>query len=151
MATTIQVILQQDLKNLGKSGELVSVRPGFARNFLVPRSLAVPATIHNVKQIEHEQRLSLARSQKARGEAVALAEKLGGVTVTLERKVGEENRLFGSITTKDVAVALKEKGFEVDRKRIELPEVRTTGSFTVSVQLLGEVEAKVKLEVVAKK
>ena len=104
-----------------------------------------------MKQIEHEQRLSAARSQKARGEAVALAEKLGGVTVTLERKVGEENRLFGSITTKDVAVALKEKGFEVDRKRIELPEVRTTGSFTVSVQLLGEVEAKVKLEVVAKK
>jgi large subunit ribosomal protein L9 len=151
MATTIQVILQQDLKNLGKSGDLVRVRPGFARNFLVPRSLALPATIHNVKQIEHEQRLSAARSQKARGEAVALAEKLGGVTVTLERKVGEENRLFGSITTKDVAVALKDKGFEVDRKRIELPEVRTTGSFTVSVQLLGEVEAKVKLEVVAKK
>jgi large subunit ribosomal protein L9 len=151
MATTIQVILQQDLKNLGKSGDLVRVRPGFARNFLVPRSLALPATIHNVKQIEHEQRLSLARAQKARGEAVALAEKLGGVTVTLERKVGEENRLFGSITTKDVAVALKDKGFEVARKRIELPEVRTTGSFTVTVRLLGEVEAKVKLEVVAKK
>ena len=152
MATTIQVILQQDLKNLGKSGDLVRVRPGYARNYLVPRSLAMPATIHNVKQVEHEQRLSAARAAKARGEATALAEKISLVSITLERKVGEENRLFGSITTKDIAVALKEKGFEIDRKRIDLPDaIRTTGSFSISARLLGDVVAKFKLEIVAKK
>src|SRR6266481_3521790 len=102
MATMIQVILQQDLKNLGKSGELVRVRPGYARNYLIPRSLATPATIHNVKQLEHE------------------------------------HRLFGSVTTKDIVAALKEKGIEIDRKRIELAApIRAAGTFDVTVKLLG--------------
>src|SRR3954471_19807115 len=120
MATMIQVILQQDLKNLGKSGELVRARPGYARNYLIPRSLAMPATVHNIKQLEHEQRISATRAAKARAEASGLAGQVAGVTITLERKVGEEDRLFGSVTTKDIAAALKEKGIEIDRKRIEL-------------------------------
>src|SRR5258707_501556 len=106
MAATIQVILQQDLKNLGKSGELVRVRPGYARNYLIPRSLAVPATIDNIHQVEHEQRISAVRAAKSRSEATSLAEKVAGQTVILERKVGEEARLFGSVTTKDIAAAL---------------------------------------------
>src|SRR4030095_13360882 len=112
---TIQVMLQQDLKNMGKRGELVRVRPGYARNYLIPRSLAMPATVDNVKQLEHEQRLSAARAAKARAEATGVADKVSGVTITLERKVGEENRLFGSVTTKDIAAALKDKGILLDR------------------------------------
>jgi large subunit ribosomal protein L9 len=148
---TIQVILQQDLKNLGKSGELVRVRPGYARNYLIPRSLAMPATVTNVKQVEHQQRISAAAAAKARGEAATLAEKINQVTVTLTRKVGEEDRLFGSVTTKDIATALKEKGFDVDRKKIELREpIRTAGTHSVTVKLLGDVAATFKVEVARK-
>ncbi|HMI84240.1 MAG TPA: 50S ribosomal protein L9 [Polyangiaceae bacterium] len=148
---TIQVILHQDLKNLGKSGELVRVRPGYARNYLIPRSLAVPATVHNIKQVEHQQRISAAAATKARGEAATLAEKISAVTVTITRKVGDEDRLFGSVTTKDIATALKEKGFDIDRKRIELAEpIRTAGTFPVTAKLLGDVTATFKVEVTAK-
>jgi large subunit ribosomal protein L9 len=148
---TIQVILQQDLKNLGKSGELVKVRPGYARNYLIPRSLAMPATVTNVKQVEHQQRISAAAAAKARGEASSLAEKITAVTVTITRKVGEEDRLFGSVTTKDIATALKEKGFDVDRKKIELAEpIRTAGTHSVTVKLLGDVAATFKVEVAPK-
>jgi large subunit ribosomal protein L9 len=152
MATMIQVILQQDLKNLGKSGELVRVRPGYARNYLIPRSLAMPATVHNVKQLEHEQRLSAAKAAKARAEATAAGDKISGVTVTIERKVGEEDRLFGSVTTKDIAAALKEKGIELDRKRIELHSpIRAAGTFEVTAKLLGDINTTFKVEVVPKK
>jgi large subunit ribosomal protein L9 len=148
---TIQVILQQDLKNLGKSGELVRVRPGYARNYLIPRSLAMPATVTNVKQIEHHQRITAAAAAKSRAEASSLADKIGAVTVTLTRKVGEEDRLFGSVTTKDIATALKEKGFDVDRKKIDLVEpIRTAGTFPVTVKLLGDVIATFKVEVARK-
>jgi len=152
MATMIQVILQQDLKNLGKSGELVRVRPGYARNYLIPRSLATPATVHNVKQLEHEQRLSAAKAAKVRTEATGVAEKVSAVTVTIERKVGEEDRLFGSVTTKDIAEALKAKGIDIDRKRLDLASpIRTAGTFNVTAKLLGDVTATFKVEVVAKK
>jgi large subunit ribosomal protein L9 len=152
MATMIQVILQQDLKNLGKSGELVRVRPGYARNYLIPRSLAMPATVHNVKQLEHEQRLSAAKAAKARAEASAAGDKISGVTVTIERKVGEEDRLFGSVTTKDIVAALKAKGIEMDRKRIELANpIRTAGTFDVTAKLLGDITATFKVEVVPTK
>jgi large subunit ribosomal protein L9 len=148
---TIQVILQQDLKNLGKSGELVRVRPGYARNYLIPRSLAMPATVTNVKQIEHQQRISAAVAAKSRGEATSLAEKISAVTVTITRKIGEEDRLFGSVTTKDIATALKEKGFDVDRKKIELGDaIRTAGTFPVTVKLLGDVTATFKVQVAPK-
>ena len=151
MATTIQVILQQDLKNLGKSGELVRVRPGYARNYLIPRSLAMPATAQNVKQIEHQQRLSAARAAKSQAEAVALAEKINAVTVTIQRKVGDEDRLFGSVTTKDIAAALEEQGIAIDRKRIELADpIRAAGTFPVTVKLLGDVTATFKVQVTPK-
>jgi large subunit ribosomal protein L9 len=152
MAATIQVILQQDMKNLGKSGELVKVRPGYARNYLIPRSLALPATVHNIEHVEHEQRISALRAVKAKGEAASLGERLSKITVTLERKVGEEDRLFGSVTTKDIAVALKGQGHDVDRKRIELAEpIRTAGTFDVTAKLLGDVTATFKVVVVPKR
>ncbi len=150
MAATINVILQQDLKNLGKSGELVRVRPGYARNYLIPRSFAVPATSDNVARIEHEKRISAVKAAKARSEATTVAARLGAVTVKFARKVGDENRLFGSVTTKDVEAALKELGLEVDRRKLAFREpIRQTGTFEVSAKLLGDVTVAFKVEVTA--
>jgi large subunit ribosomal protein L9 len=152
MAATIQVILQQDLRNLGKSGDLVKVRPGYARNYLLPRALALTATARNIEHVEHEQRISALRAAKAKGEAAGLADRLSKVSVTIERKVGEEDRLFGSVTTKDIATALKEQGLDVDRKRIELNDpIRTAGTFNVTVKLLGDVSATFKVVVAPKR
>jgi large subunit ribosomal protein L9 len=149
MAATIQVILQQDLQNVGKSGELVKVRPGYARNYLIPRRLAVPATVRNVARIEHEQRVTAARAAKLRTEAGAIAEKLASVTVTIARKVGEEGRIFGSVTAKDIAEALAAKDVTVDKKKIAVKEpIRATGTFEVGAKLAGDVEAMIKVEVV---
>src|SRR6516225_6454262 len=113
MPANIQVILQHDVDKLGKSGELVRVRPGFARNFLLPRELAVPATEAAVRRIEHE---------RAKKEARDAAARLGAVTIKIAQKAGEDGRLFGSVTSKDIANALKKEGFEVDRRKIELSE-----------------------------
>jgi len=102
MATHLHVVLAEDIPNLGKSGELVKVRPGFARNFLVPRGLAVSATQKNVARIEHEKKVAEVRATKLKGEAQALAEKLASVKLTLHRPVGEGDRLYGSVTTRDI-------------------------------------------------
>jgi large subunit ribosomal protein L9 len=150
MASTIQVILQQDLKNVGKSGELVKVKPGYARNYLIPRRLAVAATTSNIARVEHEQRVTAARAAKVRAEAGTIAEKLGAVSVTIARKVGEEGKIFGSVTAKDIAEALSAKGVVVDKKKMVIPEpIRAIGTFDIGVKLAGEIEATVKVEVVA--
>jgi large subunit ribosomal protein L9 len=149
MASTVQVILQQDLKNLGKSGELVRVRPGYARNYLIPRALAVPATSRNVSQIEHEKAVSAAKAQKSRAEAGSLGDKLAAVAITLKRKVGEDNRLFGSVTTKDLEAALAEQGIVVDKRKLVLKEpIRHAGSFEVIAKLALELTATFKVDVV---
>src|SRR5512143_3713131 len=122
MPATIQVILQQDVHNVGKSGDLVKVRPGFARNYLIPRDLAVPATTAAVNRITHEKAVAVAKAEKAKKEARELAAKIDGVTVTIARPVGEEDRLFGSVTSKDIHAAVKAKGFELDRKQMHLAE-----------------------------
>jgi large subunit ribosomal protein L9 len=153
MASTIQVILQQDLKNLGKSGELVRVRPGYARNYLIPRSLAVPATLRNVAHVEHEQKASAARAAKAQAEARAHADKISGLAVKIARKVGDEDRLFGSVTAKDIEAALKEQhGLDIDRKKLVLGDpIRAAGTYEVSAKLLGDVTTTFKVEVVPAK
>jgi large subunit ribosomal protein L9 len=150
MASTIQVILQQDLKNVGKSGELVKVKPGYARNYLIPRRLAVPATVRNIAHIEHEQRVTASRVAKLRAEAGAAAEKLSNVAVTIARKVGEEGRIFGSVTMKDIAEALAAKDVTVDRRKLSIKEpIRAIGTFDVVVKLAGDLAATIKVEVVA--
>lgn len=152
MATHIQVVLQQDMPNLGKSGEVVRVRPGYARNYLIPRQMALPATARNIAQLEHDKATAAARAAKAKAEAVAVAEKIASVAVTIARKVGEGDRLFGSVTAKDVTAALKEKGIDIDRKKIELAEpIKALGTFEVPAKLAGGVDAKIKVEVVAQK
>ncbi len=151
MPATIQVILQHDVHNVGKSGELVRVRPGFARNFLIPRDLAVPATAAAVNRITHEKAVAVAKAEKAKKEARDLAAKLEGLVVTLARPVGEEDRLFGSVTSKDIHAAMKAKGFELDRKQLHLAEpIKALGTFEVPVKLLGDIGATIKVEVVKK-
>jgi large subunit ribosomal protein L9 len=151
MPANIQVILQHDVEKLGKSGELVRVRPGFARNFLLPRELAVPATDSAVRRIEHERVVAVAKAEKAKKEARDVAAKLSALAVKIVQKAGEDGRLFGSVTVKDIAAAIVAAGVEVDRKKVHLAEpIKTTGAYEVSVKLLSDVAATVKVEVVAK-
>jgi len=151
MPANIQVILQQDVDKLGKSGELVRVRPGFARNFLLPRQLAVPATTAAVRRIEHEKAVALAKAEKAKKEARDVAAKLSALTVTLAQKVGEDGRLFGSVTAKDIEHAVKAQGLDIDRKKLQLAEpIKSIGTYEIPVKLVSDVTATLKVEVVAK-
>ena len=151
MPANIQVVLQEDVPKLGKSGELVRVRPGFARNFLLPRELAVPATAGAIKRIEHDKAVALARAEKSRKEARELAAKIEATPVTVAQKAGDDGRLFGSVTSKDVAAALAAKGIEIDRRKIELHDaIKAVGTFELKVALVSEVTATLKVEVTAK-
>jgi large subunit ribosomal protein L9 len=151
MPATIQVILQHDVDKVGKSGELVKVRPGFARNFLIPRSLAVPATTAAVNRINHEKAVALAKAEKSKAGARALAEKINALTITMTRSVGEDDKLFGSVTAKEIETAVKAKLGEFDRKTMHLPEpIKHLGSFQIPVKLLTDVTATLKVEVVKK-
>jgi large subunit ribosomal protein L9 len=151
MPATIQVILQHDVDNVGKSGELVKVRPGFARNFLLPRELAVPATTAQVHRIDHERAVALAKSEKLKKEFRELAAKLNGLEIKITRAAGEDDKLFGSVTAKEIETAVKAKGFDVDRKKMHLPEaIKTLGTFEIPLKLMSDVTATLKVEVVKK-
>lgn len=149
MASHIQVVLKDDVENLGKSGELVRVRPGYARNFLLPRGLAALATRSNIAQVEHEKAVAIARAAKLRGDAESVAKRLEGIVVEIAVAAGEGDKLFGSVGTKDVADALAKKGHEIDRKKIVLADnIKTLGEHSVAVKLGYEVTATIKVKVV---
>lgn len=151
MPATIQVVLQQDVSNVGDSGDLVKVRPGFARNFLIPRKLAVPATEAAVNRINHEKAVALAKNEKLKKEAREAADKLGKLTIKITQRVGEDDKLFGSVTTKDIEAAAKAQGVTLDRRKMHLAEpIRALGSYEVPVKLFSDVTATLKVEVVAK-
>jgi large subunit ribosomal protein L9 len=146
----MEVILREDIKTLGKAGELVKVKPGYARNYLLPKGLAYEATEGNRKRIMAESKARSAKAEQEAGEARALAAKLGAVHLTLSRKAGEGDRLFGSITAQDVADALAAKGYAVDKRKIELEHpIKTIGEHTVPVRLHADVIAEVRLTVAA--
>lgn len=146
----IEVILREDVQSLGKAGEMVRVKPGYARNFLLPQGLAFEATEGNKKRIAAETRARGVRNQAERAEAERFATTLGAVTLTLTGKAGEEGKLFGSITSHDIADALAAQGHQVDRRRIELEHpIKTLGQHTVGVRLHPEVHAEVRVSVVA--
>jgi large subunit ribosomal protein L9 len=146
----MQVILLEDMPNLGGIGEQVNVRDGYGRNFLFPNKLAVPASVNNARRLNHEVKLASFKLAKAKAEAEGLAKKLTGTQVSIARKVGEQNKLFGSVTAHDVEQALAEKGVKVDRRKIELGDtIRQIGEYDVKVKLVGGVSATVKLSVVA--
>src|SRR5262252_9504503 len=130
----MQVILRDDLDNLGKSGEVVNVKPGYARNYLFPRGLAVKATATDVARVDHEKRLIAARTNKLAKEAHAEADRLSQVTVSIARAVGEEDKLFGSVTTRDISEALAAQGVTIDSKKLHLDEpIKTLGMVEVPV------------------
>jgi len=148
MATNIQVVLKDDVENLGKSGDLVRVKPGYARNFLFPRGLAAIATRANVTQIEHEKKVALARAAKARGDLEGVKKTLEGITIELTMQAGEGDKLFGSVGTKDLADALEKRGQKIDKRKIELAEpIKTLGDHSVSVKLGYDVTATIKVVV----
>ncbi|MGH7525323.1 MAG: 50S ribosomal protein L9 [Gemmatimonadales bacterium] len=145
----IEVILRQDVKSLGRAGEMVRVKPGYARNYLLPEGLAYEATEGNKKRIVAETRARTARDQSERTEAERFAATLGAVTVTLSGKAGEEGKLFGSITAQDIADALARQGHTVDKRRLELEHpIKTLGHHTVSVRVHPEVHAVLRVSVV---
>ncbi len=139
MAT--RVILQENVENLGSTGDIVRVRDGYARNFLVPRGLAVVADGRNVRRLNHQKRLAESRKLKALTAAQALAEQLSSAAVTINKEAGEDNKIFGSVTNRDIAEALAADGFEVDRRLIHIDEpIRTLGVKQVAVKIHAEVE-----------
>ena len=150
MATHIHVVLAEDMPSLGKSGELVKVRPGFARNYLVPRGLAMGATKGNVARIEHQKKVAEAKAAKVHKEANELATKMSEVKVSIGRQVGEGDKLYGSVTTRDIEEALSAQGFTVDRRRIVTEPLRALGSYPITVRLGPQVTATITVEVVAK-
>jgi len=150
MAHYINVVLTEDLVNLGKTGELVRVRPGYARNYLIPRGLAIGATAENVARIEHEKKVAASKAAKAKTEAAELAQKLSAVKVTLERPVGEGDRLYGSVTSRDIEEALAAHGFAVDRRRIVTDAIKTLGTHPVTIRLATSVNATVEVTVAKK-
>ena len=149
MAHHIHVVLTEDL-NLGKSGELVRVRSGYARNYLVPRGLAIGATKENVARIEHEKKVAESRNAKLKGEAEALAEQLKSVKITITRPVGEGDRLFGSVTSRDVEEALAAAGHVIDRRRITMEPIKTLGVHQITIRLATAISTTVEVTVTKK-
>ena len=146
----IEVILREDIKTLGKAGELVRVKPGYARNYLLPHGLAYEATEGNKKRIAAETKARSFRLQSERAGAEREAATLSAVQLRLAGKAGEEGKLFGSITAQDIAEELGRQGHTVDRRRIELEHpIKTLGEHTVSVRLHPDVHAEVRVSVVA--
>ena len=145
----MKIILRQDFEKLGKAGDIVDVKPGYARNYLIPQQIAYPATPSYLKILEEEKKQKQQKLQKAKKQAEHLAEKLETVSITIPVTVGEENKLFGSVTTQNIADALKEQGFEIDRKKIILEEpIKELGIYSVPIKLHPEVVAKIKVWVV---
>jgi large subunit ribosomal protein L9 len=146
----MEVILREDIKTLGKAGELVRVKPGYARNYLLPHGLAYEATEGNKRRIAAETKARSVRLQSERAGAEREAATLSAVQLRLAGKAGEEGKLFGSITAQDIAEELGRQGHTVDRRRIELEHpIKTLGEHTVSVRLHPDVHAEVRVSVVA--
>jgi large subunit ribosomal protein L9 len=146
----MKLILREDVENLGKGGELVEVKPGYGRNYLLPRGLAVAANPRNIREIEHQKQVAAAKAAKMRASAEALAKRLADTPVSLKRKVGEQDKLYGSVTAMDIAEALGQRGLSIDRRSIDLAEpIKTVGEFEVPVKLHHEVAGKVKVKVEA--
>ena len=146
----IEVILREDVRTLGRAGEMVRVKPGYARNYLLPKGLAYEATEGNKKRIAAETRARTSRNEAERTEAQRVAATLARVMLKLSGKAGEEGKLFGSITSQDIADALERQGHVVDKRRIELEHpIKTVGEHGVSVRLHPEVNAELRVSVVA--
>lgn len=145
----MKVILKQNVASLGKAGDLVKVNDGYARNLLIPKGLAVEADGKNIKAFEDEKKTLQLKTQKEKSHAEQIAARLKETTLTLSRKVGDQHKIFGSVTSKDIEAALKEKGFDIDRKMIVHDEqIKSLGEFQVKIKLAAGVDAELKISVV---
>ena len=148
MATQVKVLLKKNVESLGQGGEVVRVRPGFARNFLLPRGLAVHATAGNLSRVEDLKRAAAAEAAETLKVAKDLETKLGAVSVQIERAAGEEDRMWGSVTGKDIEEAFHKRGITIDRRRLVLPEpIKRFGAVEVPLKLHHDVTASLKVEV----
>ena len=146
----MEIILQEEVANLGQIGDIVKVRDGYARNYLLPRGLAVQANRRNVRALEHHKRLVAVKKERVQRQAQTLLDQLSALSLTIPAKAGEEGRLFGSVTNIDLEAALKEQGLTLDRRKILLDEpIKQLGSYEVPVNLGGALRANIKLEVTA--
>lgn len=146
----VQVILNEDVPNLGRTGDVVKVRAGYARNYLMPRKLASEADEKNIRTFEHQKGLAMRKREAQRIAAASVKEKIEAVTLTIEARAGEEGKLFGSVTNIDLERALREKGFTIERRKIVLPEpIKAVGDYNVPIKLEAEVEASLKVVVAA--
>jgi len=145
----MEVILRDHVEKLGKRGEIVKVSNGYARNYLLPRKLALPATAGNKKHVERERKIMETREAEEKGQAEAMASRLGLVEISIPRRVGETDQLYGSVTAVDIADHLKSKGFEIDRRKLILPEpIKTIGDHKVPLKLHRDVTVPLVVKVV---
>lgn len=147
----MRVILREDVDKLGKVGDIVKVAAGYARNYLLPRGLAAAATSAGLRHVEHERRMALERRAKQQKRSASLRDRLQDLAVTVPKPVGEGEKLYGSVTTRDIEAALAVEGIAVDRKRVRIDEpIRSLGVFPVHIDLDAGLEATIKVWVVAK-
>jgi len=145
----MKVILKEDIKKIGKMGQIVDVADGFARNYLVPKGLAVEANTKNIRSIEHEKKIVHEKARKLKDSAQDLSSKISAMTITIKAKAGEEGKLFGSVTTMDIAEALHNEGIEIDKKRISLEEpIKRLGSYPVNIKLHPDVSLQLNIQVI---
>jgi large subunit ribosomal protein L9 len=145
----MKVILKEDVTNIGSMGQILDVADGFARNYLVPRGLAMEANVKNVKSLEHAKKVVQEKAKKIKGQAQDLSSRIANTTIVIKAKAGEEGKLFGSVTTMDIAEQLKNEGIDIDKKKISLDEpIKRLGTYTVNIKLHPEVSTPVQVEVV---
>jgi len=145
----MKVILKEDVKNIGSMGQIMDVADGFARNYLVPRGLAMEANVKNIKSLEHAKKVIQEKAKKVKSQAEDLSTRVANITVVIKAKAGEEGKLFGSVTTMDIAEQLKNEGVDIDRKKISLDEpIKRLGTYTVNIKLHPEVSTPVQVEVI---
>jgi large subunit ribosomal protein L9 len=145
----MEVILRETVDNLGKRGEVVKVADGYARNYLLPRKLALPATDGNKMHVERERKIMETRESEEKGQAEGIATRLSAIDIAIARRVGDTEQLYGSVTASDIADFLKAKGFEIDRRKLILPEpIKAVGEYNVPLKLHREVTVPLKVRVV---
>lgn len=145
----MKIILKENLKNLGQQGDILTVKDGYANNFLFPKGYAIMATPSNIKILEENNRQGALKRTKLKTDAEAVAEKLKDVTITIGTKAGANDKIFGSVTALQVAQALSTKGYEIDRRKIEVGDIKVLGTYEATVNLHRDVVVNVKLDVVA--
>lgn len=146
----VQLILNEDVPNLGRTGDVVKVRAGFARNYLLPRALAVEANPRNLRAFEHQKATAMLKRERQKTLSMTIKEKIEAIVLEIKARAGEEGKLFGSVTNIDIERALRARGFDFERRKIILPEpIKALGDFTVPIKLDAEVEASLKLQVAA--